>query len=414
MSRYLGFGSQRTDRSPPTADDIRRDMQNFSVVLGGPLFQLLRRAHLADDALEMVRQRVLVISLIAWLPLLVLAAVDGRLLDGSVAIPFLLDLEVHIRFLVAVPLLIVAELVVHRRLRPIARAFLDRGIIPEASVAQFDEAVRSAFRLRNSVAAELLLIAVVYGVGIFVVWHHYSALQTTATWYAVPSPDGLTLSLAGSWYAYVSVPIFQFLLLRWYFRLFVWTRFLWHVSRIELSLIPTHPDRVGGLGFLANTVYAFMALLAAHGAMLSAQFANRIFFAGASLTDFKVETGAMVLFLLCLIFVPLLVFSPQLANAKRKGLSEYGMLAQRYVREYDAKWLRGGAPADEPLVGSADIQSLADLGNSFDVIRTMRIAPMTKDAVLRLAVAVLLPILPLALTMMSLEDLLKRLFGLVF
>ncbi|MDF3848499.1 hypothetical protein [Achromobacter denitrificans] len=414
MSRYLGFGSQRTDRSPPTADDIRRDMQNFSVVLGGPLFQLLRRAHIADDALEMVRQRVLVISLIAWLPLLVLAAVDGRLLDGSVAIPFLLDLEVHIRFLVAVPLLIVAELVVHRRLRPIARAFLDRGIIPEASVAQFDEAVRSAFRLRNSVAAELLLIAVVYGVGIFVVWHHYSALQTTATWYAVPSPDGLTLSLAGFWYAYVSVPIFQFLLLRWYFRLFVWTRFLWHVSRIELSLIPTHPDRVGGLGFLANTVYAFMALLAAHGAMLSAQFANRIFFAGASLTDFKVETGAMVLFLLCLIFVPLLVFSPQLANAKRKGLSEYGMLAQRYVREYDAKWLRGGAPADEPLVGSADIQSLADLGNSFDVIRTMRIAPMTKDAILRLAVAVLLPILPLALTMMSLEDLLKRLFGLVF
>lgn len=414
MSRYLGFGSQRTDRSPPTADDIRRDMQNFSVVLGGPLFQLLRRAHIADDALEMVRQRVLVISLIAWLPLLVLAAVDGQLLDGSVAIPFLLDLEVHIRFLVAVPLLIVAELVVHRRLRPIARAFLDRGIIPEASVAQFDEAVRSAFRLRNSVAAELLLIAVVYGVGIFVVWHHYSALQTTATWYAVPRPDGLTLSLAGFWYAYVSVPIFQFLLLRWYFRLFVWTRFLWHVSRIELSLIPTHPDRVGGLGFLANTVYAFMALLAAHGAMLSAQFANRIFFAGASLTDFKVETGAMVLFLLCLIFVPLLVFSPQLANAKRKGLSEYGMLAQRYVREYDAKWLRGGAPADEPLVGSADIQSLADLGNSFDVIRTMRIAPMTKDAVLRLAVAVLLPILPLALTMMSLEDLLKRLFGLVF
>lgn len=414
MSRYLGFGSQRTDRSPPTADDIRRDMQNFSVVLGGPLFQLLRRAHIADDALEMVRQRVLVISLIAWLPLLVLAAVEGRLLDGSVAIPFLLDLEVHIRFLVAVPLLIVAELVVHRRLRPIARAFLDRGIIPEASVAQFDEAVRSAFRLRNSVAAELLLIAVVYGVGIFVVWHHYSALQTTATWYAVPSPDGLTLSLAGFWYAYVSVPIFQFLLLRWYFRLFVWTRFLWHVSRIELSLIPTHPDRVGGLGFLANTVYAFMALLAAHGAMLSAQFANRIFFAGASLTDFKVETGAMVLFLLCLIFVPLLVFSPQLANAKRKGLSEYGMLAQRYVREYDAKWLRGGAPADEPLVGSADIQSLADLGNSFDVIRTMRIAPMTKDAILRLAVAVLLPILPLALTMMSLEDLLKRLFGLVF
>jgi hypothetical protein len=415
MNRYLGLGTQRTDRKPPTAEDILQDTQNFSLVLGGPLFQLLRRAHMADDALELVRQRVLVISLVAWLPLMALAALDGHLLGNSVAVPFLLDLEVHIRFLVAVPLLIIAELVVHRRLRPIAQAFLDRKIIPEASVTRFDEAVRSAFRLRNSVAAELLLIALVYGVGVLVVWRQYIALQTTATWYAIPTPGGLTLSLAGYWYAYVSVPIFQFLLLRWYFRLFIWTRFLWHVSRIELSLVPTHPDRVGGLGFLANTVYAFMALLAAHGAMLAAQFANRIFYAGAALTEFKAETGAMVLFLLCLVFVPLLVFSPQLAKAKRAGLSEYGMLAQRYVREFDSKWLRGGgSPDGEALVGSADIQSLADLANSFDVVRTMRVAPITKDAIVRLAAAVLVPILPLALTMMSLEDLLKRLFGMVF
>ncbi|WP_042270587.1 hypothetical protein [Paraburkholderia heleia] len=414
MSHYLGLGPEKAARTVPSAEDILQDAQNFSLVLGGPLFQLLRRAHMADDALELVRLRVLVISLVAWLPLLVLAALDGHLLGNRVAVPFLLDLEVHIRFLVAVPLLIIAELVVHRRLRPIARAFLDRKIIPEACVTRFDEAVRSAFRLRNSVAAELLLIALVYGVGILVVWRQYSALQTTATWYAAPAPGGLTLTLAGFWYAYVSVPLFQFLLIRWYFRLFIWTRFLWQVSHIELSLVAAHPDRVGGLGFLANTVYAFTTLLVAHGAMLAAQFANRIFFAGAALTEFKAETGAMVLFLLCLIFGPLLVFAPQLAQAKRTGLSEYGALAQRYVREFDAKWLRDGAPAGEALVGSGDIQSLADLANSFDVVRTMRIAPVTKDAVVRLAAAVLVPIVPLALTMMSLEDLLKRLFGLVF
>ncbi|HEY4802112.1 MAG TPA: hypothetical protein VIH96_05785 [Paraburkholderia sp.] len=414
MNRLLHLGPGRRDRTAPTAEEILRDTQNFSLVLGGPLYQLLRRTHMADDALELVRQRVLVISLVAWLPLLVLAALDGHLLGNRVALPFLLDLEVHIRFLVAVPLLIIAELVVHRRLRPIARAFLDRKIIPEASATRFDEAVRSAFRLRNSVAAELLLIALVYGVGILVVWRQYIALQTTSTWYAVPVASGLTLSLAGFWYAYVSVPLFQFLLIRWYFRMFIWARFLWKVSRIELSLVPTHPDRVGGLGFLANTVYAFTALLAAHGAMLAAQFANRIFFAGAALTEFKVETGTMVLFLLCLVFGPLLVFAPQLAHAKRTGLSEYGTLAQRYVREFDAKWLRGGTPGGEALVGSADIQSLADLANSFDVVRTMRIAPITRDAIVRLAAAVLVPIVPLALTMMSLEDLLKRLFGLVF
>ena len=111
---------------------------------------------------------------------------------------------------------------------------------------------------------------------------------------------------------------------------------------------------------------------------------------------------------------PFLLFAPQLAEAKRKGGREYGTLAERYVREFDAKWLRGGAPADEPLVGSGDIQSLADLSNSFEVIRTMRIAPITKDAIIQLVAATLAPVAPLLLTMMPLEELLKKLIGIVF
>ncbi|HEY1458587.1 MAG TPA: hypothetical protein VGH59_00865, partial [Casimicrobiaceae bacterium] len=93
---------------------------------------------------------------------------------------------------------------------------------------------------------------------------------------------------------------------------------------------------------------------------------------------------------------------------------EYGTLAERYVREFDAKWLHGGAPADEPLVGSADIQSLADLGNSFEVVKGMRFAPVTRDAILQVAVATLVPVAPLLLTVMPLEELLKNLFGLLF
>ena len=278
---------------------------------------------------------------------------------------------------------------------------------------RFEAAIASAFRLRNSVLAEVLLIAFVYGVGILIIWRQYVALDT-ATWYATPSAEGSKLSLAGMWYGYVSLPIFQFLLCRWYFRLFIWARFLWQVSRIELSLVPTHPDRVGGLGFLSNTVYAFAVLAVAHGALLAGQLANRIFFLGAALTQFKGEIAVLVVFLLCVVLGPLLVFAPQLAQAKRNGLREYGTLAERYVREFDAKWLRGGAPADEPFVGSADIQSLADLGNSYEVVRTMRIAPITRDAVLRLAAATLVPIAPLLLTMMPLEELVKRLFGILF
>lgn len=398
--------------TPVSSDDVLRDTQNFSLVLGGPLYQLLRRARLADDALLGVRQRMIVISLVAWLPLLLLSALEGKLLGGGVAVPFLLDTEVHIRFLGALPLLVVAELVVHRRLRPIARTFLERNLIPAAAIARFEGAIASALRLRNSVPAELLLIAVVYGIGVLLIWRQYVALETS-TWYATPTDTGRRFSLAGLWYGYVSLPIFQFLLLRWYFRLFIWTRFLWQVSRLDLQLVPTHPDRVGGLGFLSNTVYAFAVLAVAHGGLLAGTLANRIFFLGAALPEFMILVAAMLAFLLCLVFGPLLVFAPRLAEAKRAGLREYGTLAERYVREFHGKWLRGGE-AREPLLGSADIQSLADLANSYEVVRTMRLAPVTRDAVLQLAAAALLPVAPLALTMMPLDELLRQVFGMLF
>jgi len=396
----------------PFGADVRQQPQDFSLVLGGPLFQLLRRAHVTGDAGELVRRRTMLIALLAWLPLLALSALDGQLLSGSVAVPFLRDVDVHIRFLLALPLLIVAELVVHQRMRLVVRQFLERRLIPASASGSFEAAIASAFRLRNSVLAELLLIAFVYLVGVSVVWRHYMTLATP-TWYATPTAVGTTLSLAGWWYGYVSLPFFQFLLLRWYFRIFIWARFLFRVSRIDLSLIPTHPDRVGGLGFLSNTAYAFVPLAAAHGAMLAGLIANRIFFQSAGLLDFKVEVAVVLAFLLCLVFGPLVVFAPRLAEAKRTGLREYGTLAERYVRDFDAKWLRGGAPAGEQLVGSADLQSLADLGNSFEVVRTMRAVPVTKEAVFQLAGVTLLPVVPLALTMMSLEDLLKKLFGIL-
>jgi hypothetical protein len=181
---------------------------DFSLVLGGPLFQLLRRSHLSGDALELWRQRILIITLVAWAPLLALSALEGQALGGRAAVPFLLDVE-------------------------------------------------------------------------------------------------------------------------------------------------------------------------AHGVMLAGPVANRILYLGAALPEFKVEIAILVIFLLCLVLGPLLLFAPQLAQAKRIGNREYGALAARYVREFDAKWLRSRASANEPLVGSADIQSLADLATSFEVVRRMQIAPIT-------------------------------------
>jgi hypothetical protein len=386
--------------------------QEFSLVLGGPLFQLLRRARLSDDALTLARERIISISLFSWLPLLVLSLVEGQAFGGKVTIPFLLDADVHARFLVAMPLLVAAELVVHRRMRAVAQVFLDRHLIPEASIPTFQAAVTSTVRLRNSILAEVLLIALVYGVGILVIWRNYTALDA-ATWYATPSATGTKASLAGLWYGYVSLPIFQFLLLRWYFRLVIWVRFLWKVSRIELCLAPTHPDRVGGLGFLAGTAYAFTLLAVAHGALLAGQLANRIFFMGAALTDYKMQIAVVVGFIVVIVLGPLTVFAGQLARAKQKGLREFGTLAERYVREFDDKWLRGAA-GDEPFIGSADIQSLADLGNSYEVVKTMRFAPVTKEAAFQLAMVTVAPIAPLLLTIMPLEQLLKTLLGVLF
>jgi hypothetical protein len=386
--------------------------QDFSLVAGGLLFRLLRRSHLTGDALELLLQRILVISLITWLPLLVLSALEGQALGGSAAVPFLLDWETHVRFLVVLPLFFIAELVNHWGMRLVAKQFHDRNLIPESALPRFDRALSSALRLRNSVLAEVLVIGFVYAVGINLLWRQQTALQIT-TWYGAPSAGGLKLSLTGMWFLFVSLPLYQFLQVRWYFRLFIWMRFLWQVSRIDLRLVPTHPDRAGGLGFLSNTAHYFMPLVAAHGALLSGWIANRIFHLGAALPDFKIEIAIFVVVMQVLVLGPLLFFAPGLARAKRTGRREYGTLAEHYVQEFDTKWLRGAAPANEPLVGSADIQSLADLSNSYEVVRSMRIAPVTRDAIVSVAAMTLVPVAPLLLTMMPLEELLKKLFAIL-
>jgi hypothetical protein len=389
---------------------------DFSLVLGGPLFQLLVRSHLTTPALELVNRRMVFISMFAWLPLMILSLVDGTAW-GGVGLPFLYDIEMQARFLVALPLMIAAELVVHQRLRLVVGQFIERDIITEELLPRFNAIIASAVKLRNSVAIELILLFLVF-VGGHYFWSSVSGMAKIGTgmgtWYATTTNSGTQLSPAGWWYIFISRPLFQFILIRWYFRIFIWARFLWQTSRLELNLIPTHPDRAAGLGFLGACSAIFAPLLMAHGALLAGVMANPIFFAGEKLVDFKMEIIGYVAFLLLLVLGPLLVFSPRLMKAKRTGLREYGMLASRYVSEFDRKWVRGGAADDEPLIGSGDIQSLADLGNSFQVIREIKPFPFSRDTVIQLIVVAVLPGLPLVLTMIPLEELITKLLGAVF
>ena len=389
------------------------DGEDFSLVLGGPLFQLWLGVRLSGRDLELLRRRIVVMVLLTWMPLLLLSVAAGRALRGSVPLPFLLDAEQHLRLLVALPLLIFAEIAANQRIRQLVQQFLILGLIPDAARAQFDLALGSAMRLRNSRVAELLLMAFVYGVGVPYFWRNYIALDVVS-WYGVMAGGKLHPSPAGWWLGCVSLPVLQFLLVRWYFRLYIWARFLWQVSRIELQLLPSHPDGCGGLGFLSLVRQAFAPLLLAQGVLLAGLIANRILFAGGRLPQFLIDVVALVAISALMVLAPLLVFTPKLEDTARMGLLEYGALAQRYVRAFDQKWLRRAESAGEPLLGSADIQSLADMGNSFEFVDRMRWVPFTVRDVLLLAAIPLLPIMPLTLSMFSLQELLERLLKLMF
>ena len=336
----------------------------------------------------------------------VLALAGGHALGGSVKIPFLFDIETHVRFLIALPTFIAAELLVHNRIRPVVQQFVARHIITTEQVPEFHAAINAATRVRNSAVVEVALIVVVYTAGLWT-WRNGVALDQ-ASWYATPDGTSLNLTSAGYWLAFVSVPLFQFILLRWYLRLLIWFWLLWRISRLELNLTPTHPDRAGGLGFLGDSVQAYAPLLFAQGVLLSGVIASRILYDGQALMSFKAEIALFVAVFVVFLLAPLTAFTGQITRAKRKGLREYGQLSSRYVQGFHEKWVQGGAPPREELLGSGDIQSLADLGNSVAVIREMRPVPFGMNAVGILVAATVAPLLPLTLTIFSAEEVLLK------
>jgi len=380
---------------------------DFSVVLGGPLYQLLLRAGIVRPPLDLLARRIIVISMLAWLPLLLLSIGIGRAW-GGVKVPFLFDIAAQVRFLASLPLLILAELIIHLRMRPLIEQFTAREIITPQDRPHFEQIIQSSMRLRNSVVAEIILLVLVFSGG-QTLWRTRATLASP-TWYADVSPAGMHLTAAGICFAFWSLPLYQFILFRWYYRLLIWTRFLWHVSRLKLKLIPTHPDQAGGIGFLAGSAAALMPFLVAQSATVSGIIANRIFYDGGKLMQFRMEILALLLILMALALGPLMVFAPILMRTQRTGNREYGEFASRYVADFDRKWLRGEGGDRGELLGTGDIQSLADLGNSFSVVRSMNPFPFGRTAVIRLALVIVLPLAPLLLTVIPLDELIDRLF----
>jgi hypothetical protein len=385
------------------------EVPELSLMEGGPGDALMKRLRLIRPELGAASARIaIVLAALAWIPLFALSAVEGLALGGA-RIPFLYDLAAHVRFLVAVPILVLAEIPIGRRLRHVTRHFLNAGLVRKEEQKQFASYVVDTVRFHDSHLAEMTLLALSY-VTTYVALSKTS-LHGGSTWFEPTQTSGLTP--AGYYYAFVAVPLFQFLLYRWGFRMIVLTRLLWQVSNLDLLLIPTHPDGAGGLGFLGRGTIPFGIILFALSSVVSAAIASRVFFNGAALEGFEVMYATLILLALIVFVGPLLVFAPKLFRLKQDGLLRYGTLASRYTQMFDSKWIDEINPAGEPLLGTADIQSLADLGNSYEVVRKMRAVPIELRDFIAMALPGVIPALPLVATVMPVGEILKGILRLL-
>jgi hypothetical protein len=390
----------------------RAELPRLSLASGGLLFQLFRKTHLWGDEPRLVFRRVLVVLCLVWLPLLVLSAFAGSALRGAVSVPFLHDFDANIRFLIALSILLAAEVGVDSSISSSLQRFVTRRIVLEEDLPAFRAATRLASRLCNSFVVDLGVIIVVYTAGHWL-WLSRVALGES-TWYGSLQGTHLHLTAAGYWYAFFSIPVFRFIVARWYLRLFAWFQLLWRVSRLNLQLEPAHPDRAGGLNFLGTASYAFAPILIAQGAVLAGMFADRVVLERESFLDFKVTAAFLAIFWVLALLGPLVMFTPHLLRAKRQGRSEYGSLASQYLAAFKAKWINGPAPTGDQLLGTSDIQSLADLVNTYDAVRRMRLVPFGLQEVTILAAMTLAPLLPLMLTVNSLDQLVGRALKMLF
>jgi hypothetical protein len=385
-----------------------KEIPELSLIEGGPGDALMRKLRLIRPEIGAASARTaIILAAVTWLPLLVLSVTEGLAVGGA-KIPFLYDIAAHARFLVTVPILVLAEIPIGRRLRGVTRHFLNAGLVREDERKKFASYVVDTVRFHDSRLAEITLVAMAY-IMAYVVFSRTS-LQSGSSWF---EPSSTGFSPVGYYYALVAIPIFQFLMYRWAFRMVVWTRFLWQVSNLDLLLTPTHPDGAGGLGFLGKGTIPFGVILFALSSVVSASIASRILFGGATLEQFEITYATLIVLALIVFAGPLMVFAPKLFRLKQDGLLRYGTLASQYTQQFDRKWLEGINAGEEPLLGTADIQSLADLGNSYELVRKMRTVPIALSDFIAIALPGVIPALPLAATVMPVGEILKQILRLL-
>lgn len=233
--------SPRGASEQETADSA---VHQFSIVMGGPIYDfLLRHGYLRFELPNLVRRILLLVSL-TWLPLLLLSLIDGAAFGHRVTIPFLADLSMYGRFVVGLPLLLIAEVIIDPSIRTVVGEFLDERLVSDEELPEFEAVLAKARKLRDSWIPEVILLVLAF-FPVFLFQHEF-AIGAVSSWHT----RGRGLTAAGWWYALFSTPLLRFVIYRWLFRYFVWSLLLWRIGRLRLSLVPTHPDHAAGLNFL--------------------------------------------------------------------------------------------------------------------------------------------------------------------
>jgi len=380
----------------------------LSLVQRGPSYRLGELLGLGTSSAKVRITKVLLVLSVTWLPLVVLSFIGGTAISGRVEIPFFHDPEANGRFLFVLPLLEFAVGIVGVGLAAQARQFVDMGLVSEPDRPRIRAAQAATVQLRSGLIPEAILLLLAFAFPVVTrLGLGFSA--GTSSWERV----GSSLTPAGWWYMLVSLPFLFFFLFRWLWVFVLWAWFLFQVSRLKLEVTATHPDRCGGLGFVGWGLASFAPVLLAVSAVCSAGFADEILHHGSSLPDLKFHIAAFVIVAVVVLYAPLLLFSPQLSRCRFKGLLEIGKLVWEHDRAFDEKWIKHGAEHLDSLLGSADIQSLADAGTCYEHVNNMWLFPFDMKAFAVLLIAALLPMIPLLGTSVPLQDILLELAGML-
>jgi len=374
-------------------------------LFGGPLHQLGCRAGLVK---EMNTTRLgLALGFLAWGVLIVLSFFQG-ILPKIFTLTFI---GVHARFLLAIPLFFLCETLVAPRMAEFVRSVVRSGVVPDSELPRLSSDIRKIGRIKNSWLVEVLFLLVVFVSPLLEMVVDIPGRTGSVAW--IIGQGGGSLTFVQGWYLGFCLPLFRFLMLRWLWHLGLWGYFLWRLEKIKLQLIPTHPDAAGGLGYLEVVHEYFLPLVLAFSVVLSASFTENIF-SGVMAFETLYRLVPLVFLLVGFLFLgPLFIFSRKLLICRTKGLDEYMVMAAHYVSAFDRKWIRDETATGEAQLGTADMQSLADLMNSVNAIGRIRVIPAGERLLKEITAAVIVPLLPLVFLKYPVDQVAVRLFQMI-